>query len=291
VTVGVATATATGGSNGTSSGLILPFATGGGAATANASASGLAGLATATADTPNAGAVMNVNTSATGLVAGGIITTTQAATNVGGGFIAPVTPFNNTAPNNAFAFAAGLPDRSSVDAAIAAQPNNAAKFTPASTFVAGTGLLGAIAPGGVMHSFDTTAALTFDIPSGYGSTLTIGLLNGTAFNAAAFNPAVDSLSFTITDNATVIFNQSFSSLVQAVNLFTDDVLTLGTVFSGTNTIGFDLSLGGADNFGFEGDFIAGTVPEPSSFLILGTGLFLLVAYRRRRTPAAAAIVG
>jgi hypothetical protein len=291
VTVGVATATATGGSNGTSSGLILPFATGGGAATANASASGLAGLATATADTPNAGAVMNVNTSATGLVAGGIITTTQAATNVGGGFIAPVTPFNNTAPNNAFAFAAGLPDRSSVDAAIAAQPNNAAKFTPASTFVAGTGLLGAIAPGGVMHSFDTTAALTFNIPSGYGSTLTIGLLNGTAFNAAAFNPAVDSLSFTITDNATVIFNQSFSSLVQAVNLFTDDVLTLGTVFSGTNTIGFDLSLGGADNFGFEGDFIAGTVPEPSSFLILGTGLFLLVAYRRRRTPAAAAIVG
>ena len=281
-----ATATATGGSNGTSVNIVTPFATGGGAATANASATGIAGQAIATAATVNTGSVSNVNAIANGTVAGGVATATQAATSVGGGFIAPVTPFDNTVSNNVFAIASGLPNRSSVDAAIVADPNNAAKWTPPTTYVAGTGLLGAITPGGITHSFDAKTDFTFQIPSGYGSTLTIGLLNGVVFNAAAFNSAVDSLSLTITDNATVIFNESFSSLMQAASLFDDTTLTFGTLFGVSNTIGFDLALAGPDNFGFEGNVIAGTVPEPASLTLFGTALLGWIVYRHRRTVKA-----
>src|SRR5581483_2365708 len=98
------------------------------------------------------------------------------------------------------------------------------------------------------------ADFSFTIPSGYGSTLTLGFLNGQAFNAAAFDPAHDSLTLTITDNANVIFTDSFLSLSDAVNFFTDDVLTLGTIFGAVNDIGVDLALVASDNVGFQGDF-------------------------------------
>ena len=200
-----------------------------------------------------------------------------------------LTPFNNSAPNNAFATAVGLPDRASLNTALVGDPNNFAKWSPPSTFVAGEGLLGAIAPGGIAHSFDTKVDFTFMIPSGYGSTLTIGLLNGTAFNAAAFDPSHDSLTLTITDNANVIFSDSFLSLTDAVNFFTDDVLTLGTIFGASNDIGIDLALVSSDNVGFQGSIVVGTVPEPASWLLFGTGLVLLVVYgRRSRRPSVAA---
>jgi hypothetical protein len=134
-----------------------------------------------------------------------------------------------------------LVDRTSLTTALVADPTNFAKFSPASTFVAGAGLLGAIAPGGLAHSFDTKADFTFTIPSGYGSTLTLGFLNGQAFNAEAFDPAHDSLTLTITDNANVIFTDSFLSLTDAVNFFTDDVLTLGTIFGAPRTTSASIS--------------------------------------------------
>lgn len=144
--------------------------------------------------------------------------------------------------------------------------------------------------GGPARSFDSKIDFDFEIPSGYGSTLTIGLLNGTVFDAAAFNPAVDSLALTITDNATVIFNESFSSLLQAENLFDDNVMTFDTLFGSSNTIGFDLSPAGPDNFGFEGNVIAGAVPEPASLALFGTALLGWIAYRRRR-PVKAGLCG
>ena len=195
---------------------------------------------------------------------------------------------HNTAPNNALATAVGLSDRSSLNAVLGGNPNNFAKWSPVGTFVAGEGLLGAIAPGGIAHSFDTKVDFTFTIPSGYGSNLTIGLLNGTAFNAAAFDPGHDSLTLTITDNANVIFSDSFLSLLDAVNFFTADVLTLGTIFGVSNNIGIDLALVSSDNAGFLANVVVGTVPEPASWLLFGTGLVLLVVYGRRSRRASAA---
>ena len=86
---------------------------------------------------------------------------------------------------------------------------------------------------------------------------------------------------TVTDNANVIFADTFLSLTDAVNFFTDDVLTLGTIFGASNDIGVDLALVSSDNVGFQGDFIVGTVPEPASWLLFGTGLVLLGVYGRR----------
>ena len=261
---------------------------GGGAANATAVAAGTSGLATAIAATPGNTPLFAVNAQATGTVAAGNITSVNAATNAGGAFPQPVAPFNNAAPNNAFATAVGLPDRASLNTALTTDPNNFAKFSPLSTFVAGEGLLGAVAPGGIAHSFDTKVDFTFMIPSGYGSTLTVGLLNGTAFNAAAFDPSHDSLTLTITDNANVIFSDSFLSLTDAVNFFTDDVLTLGTIFGAVNDIGIDLLLVSSDNVGFQGNIVVGTVPEPASWLLFGTGLVLLIVYRRRPRRVSAA---
>jgi hypothetical protein len=152
--------------------------------------------------------------------------------------------------------------------------------------------LGAVFPAGATvgtpHSFDTQMAFTFDIPSGYGSTLTVGLLNGMAFNAADFNAVTDSLSFTITDNATTIFSDTFTSLTDAVNFFTDDLLTFDTLF-GTNTIGVDLNLVTSNNVGFQGNVVVGTVPEPSTWLILLTALlgWTGIAWRKRQKAAGA----
>jgi hypothetical protein len=280
------TAQATGGA----SGLGLSFTpVAGGAANATANATGLSGLATAMATTPGNAPLFPVAAQSTGTVASGSTTSANAATNAGGAFLAPVAPFNNTAPNSALATAVGMPDRASLNAALAGDPNNFAKWSPPSTFVAGEGLLGAIAPGGIAHSFDTKVDFTFMIPSGYGSTLTIGLLNGAAFNAAAFDPSHDSLTLTITDNANVIFSDSFLSLTDAVNFFTDDVLTLGTIYGVSNDIGIDLMLVSSDNVGFQGSIVVGTVPEPASWLLFGTGLVLLIIYgrRSRRTSMAA----
>jgi hypothetical protein len=196
-------------------------------------------------------------------------------------------PFNNSIANNGFATGVGLPSAASVMASVAGLPNNAAVWNPPSTFVAGAGILGAITPGGVQHSFDTKLDFTFAVPSGYGSTLTIGLLNGMAFNAGGFNAATDSLMLTITDNAALIFNTSFASLLDAVNFFTDDVLTFNSLF-GTHDIGIDLVLSSASNVGFQGSLILGTVPEPSTIAILLTAILGWYATEQRRRRKAGA---
>jgi len=67
------------------------------------------------------------------------------------------------------------------------------------------------------------------------------------------------------------------------------VLTLGTIFGTSNDIGIDLLLVSSNNVGFQGSIVVGTVPEPASWLLFGTGLVLLIVYgRRSRRPSMAA---
>ena len=284
ISTGQANATAT--ANGGAAGVGGNAPIGGGAATSTAIGTGTSGLATAIATTP--GSIVNVRAQATGTVGGNAISAMQAATSIGGAVPVLQVPFNNAVANNGLAVGVGMPSAASVMAAVATLPNNAASFTPPSTFVAGAGLLAAVTPGGVMHSFDTKLDFTFAVPSGYGSTLTIGLLKGMAFNAGAFNTATDSLTLTITDNAALIFNTTFTSLLDAVTFFTDDVLTFNELF-GTNDIGVDLVLSSAGNVGFQGNLLVGTVPEPSTIAILLSAIlgWYATEQRRRRKAGAA----
>ena len=283
-----ANATATGGDAGVAHFGITPA--GGGAANATAILAATSGVAKANAATPGNGPDLRVTAQATSNVVNDA-TVAQATTNIGGNFQAPVTPFNNTTATNAFAFATGLPNTASLTAALASDPKNQATW--ANSFVAGTGLLGAVFPAGgtvgTPHTFDTQIAFDFSIPSGYGSTLTIGLLNGTAFNAANFNAATDSLSFTITDNSNTIFTDSFTSLADAVSFFTDDLLTFDPLVGVDNTIDVDMSLVTINNVGFQGNVVVGTVPEPTTWLILLTALlgWTGIAWRKRQKAAGA----
>ena len=279
-----ATADATGGAPG-----VGGLGAVGGDATATATAAGSSGLAAANAATLGNAPLFDVAAHATGTVAGAI--TVQAMTTVGGGVPALITPFNNTMPNAAFAIGSGLPSSASLDAALVGHPTNAALWELPNSFVAGTGLLGAVFPAtgsiGTPQTFDTSVDFTFEVPGGKGVYLDVGLLNGTAFNASAFNSAVDSLVFSVTDNATTILSDSFTSLTQAVNFFTDDLLSFDPLF-GTNTIGLDLTLTASDDIGFEGNFVVGTaVPEPGTLAIFLTALLSWFGLSRRKRRKAA----
>jgi hypothetical protein len=253
-------------------------------------------MAAANATTPGAGPVFAVGAHANGSV--GSTTIANATTNIGGNVPALMTPFNSATTPNTFAFATGLPNAASVTSALVGHPNNTAVWTQPTAFVAGAGLLGAVFNGtpGVAHSYMTQTDYSFAVPSGKGSSLTVGLLNGLGFGTLSGN---DSLSFEVTDNGLGIAPLatsfplpagatlsgdiiSFNSIAAATAFFSDDVLTFGTL-SGTNTIGVDLNLTAADPVGFQGNFLVGTagpaggggggaVPEPGTLAVFLTAL-------------------
>jgi len=151
---------------------------------------------------------------------------------------------------------------------------------------------------GISHTYDASADYTFLVPTGKGTTLTVGLLNGASFGTLS---ALDSLTLTITDNASTIFTNTFSSLSAAVSFFSDNVLTFGAL-SGTNTIGIDLDLIAFDPVGFQGNFLVGTtgaasgggggggngVPEPGTLAIFLSAILGWFGIRLRQQKSVGA---
>ena len=308
-----ATANAVGGAAGT--GGSAPTA--GGAANATATGTGSSGLVTATAFTPGTGPVFAVGANANANIASTLVV--NANTSIGGNTPALPSSFTTAGsatgygsggliPNgaNAFAIGTGLPTVASVSAVLngtlngkGALTSNTNVWAQQASFVAGAGLLGAVFPAngtlGVEHDINTQLDYTFSVPSGKGTTLTIGLLNGTIFNGLAgeFANAGDKLTFSVTDNLASIYSQTFTTLAAAEAFFTDDVLTLGT-FTGTNDIGINLDLVAFDDVGFSGNFLVGTsgtaggggggagVPEPSTIAVFFTALLGWAGINRKR---------
>jgi hypothetical protein len=153
--------------------------------------------------------------------------------------------------------------------------------------------LGAVFHGtpGISHTYDTESDYSFLVPTGKGTNLTVGLLNGLGFGTLTGS---DSLTFMVTDNSNTIFADTFSSLSAATSFFSDNVLSFGAL-TGTNTIGIDLDLTAADPVGFQGNFLVGTagagggggaVPEPGTLAVFLTALLAWFGIGRRRPQKA-----
>jgi hypothetical protein len=144
------------------------------------------------------------------------------------------------------------------------------------------------APGGLTYTSVADFGLdTTMLPTG--ESLRVGLLDSSSMNGG-----FDHLSFLIDANGTNLRDYEFSSVTAAQAFFNDNVLDLGQIgslpssSSGTLDLTFELDVTASQpNQGFGADLVFNVVPEPSSWLVLATGLGLVAAYRhslRRGTP-------
>ena len=98
----------------------------------------------------------------------------------------------------------------------------------------------------------------------------------------------DTLEFRLDKEGTTVLDQSFTSLAAATAYFTDHVLDLGgiaTGITGTLDLTFYLNLTSNDaDAAFQADVLFGdngaVVPEPSTWVSMALGLFVLAGVRR-----------
>ena len=187
-----------------------------------------------------------------------------------------------TLANNlqAASFVTGLPSQSDVDAIEKGHGNVQNAFSnDGTTFVAVVDL----AAKSYSTKSDTVSSFTSDASFFFRDELLpntefkVGLLDGIATAGSGFQQ----LTFSIEIAGVIVETDNFSTLAGAVTFFHDHVIDLGDLADGdpfTNlAIAFHLTLqsaGGGD--GFNGQFIVGAVPEPSTYVLVGIGIGLLV---------------
>jgi hypothetical protein len=190
---------------------------------------------------------------------------------------------------NSYAYGESLPIASTVAYLVtkAGTPNTYAA-TAGGTTVIGTGVLGANGSGSSITAQTYSAQTSFIFNSSSNNDFTVGLLNmgsyGTSFNG---------LTFTIKENGSTVFTDSFTSLSAAQKFFTDNPLAPTGIQNLKGSI--DLTLGysltaitgnGAGISFVLGDTVS-AVPEPSTYLLYGVGLGGLLLMRRRLTQTLA----
>ncbi|MGH7155846.1 MAG: PEP-CTERM sorting domain-containing protein, partial [Acetobacteraceae bacterium] len=163
-------------------------------------------------------------------------------------------------------------------------PNVGAVFNASSTFVLGSGALGATANGAASLTYSTSVEWnvnTSTLPSGAGHNLDVGLVSpltsGTGFT---------SLTFSVTEDSVVKLTQTFATVAAANTFFTDDLQNLGQWTSGSTLdvlVSMTEKLTGTGN-GYGVNFMVGVdpppgrgfapraVPEPATISVFGLGL-------------------
>lgn len=190
----------------------------------------------------------------------------------------------------AAAFVVGLPRQSDLQAVEAGHANVQSTFGNGETIALidmATKSFSTTLPGGFQsESFDSQVSMTlFTAQLPELSHLEVGLLDGTITSGSGF----ESLTFVITVDSSIVESQIFTSLSDAQAYFHDHVLDLGAIDPDSPflDLSFELTLqsfGGGD--GFNGQFVVGAIPEPSTWALLGGAIFLLWPVLRRRHEVA-----
>jgi hypothetical protein len=118
--------------------------------------------------------------------------------------------------------------------------------------------------------------------------LELGLIDSQSSNGG-FNTF--RFTLTRTGTATPLIDQTFTSLALAQAYFADNVVDLGSIGTGPQSLNFAFDLNSSSNGdAFNVAFLVanvGVVPEPSTLALVGAGVLALVALQRRRSKCKA----
>jgi hypothetical protein len=192
----------------------------------------------------------------------------------------------------AAAFATALPSDSDVQAALAGNPNVALNFeVGGANDILGSVLLGGAHSGSgsaALLTYTSRAEFTLDMTPllGSGQGLLVGLLDPTALGIG-----FDTLGFQIEMQGSIVTNETFTSLGDALVYFDDRTLNLDNWAVGLTPgdavldIAFMLRLTTGDpGAGFSTDFIfanSTVIPIPRAVWLFGSGLLGLIVTARK----------
>ena len=286
---GRATATAT--AKGGDGGIVDEQGTPGAAGSANAASSaattrGALAQAHSTAVGTSATAQSAAKTSLAGVTVqstaaaatGGAATTDAMAQ--GGAGQALVNP-----AQSAYAFSTALPDKAYAATLIDGASHVGDALLGPGDAMFGTAILGAnYAPDGSGESDTYSASSSFDFA--YRGDLLLGLI-GAQESGFTDGSCFQSMELTIIANGVEILDTTFRSLAVAESFFHDDVLDLGSYSGSVNlAFGYDLVADGPGGFGFDfaiGGAVPGAAPESSTWAMVLIG-FAVLGVMGRRSP-------
>jgi hypothetical protein len=175
-------------------------------------------------------------------------------------------------------FITGLPSKSDVQALEARHKNVQNAFSNNGTIALAVADFAtkSYATKSITTSFFGASATFYLDPFVFQNTpFQVGLLDGIATEGTGFQE----LTFSIELAHVIVETDHFSTLASAVEFFHDHVIDIAGLDPEGKTIALNFyltleSTGGGD--GFSGQFIVGAVPEPSTDLLLGLALVLVV---------------
>jgi len=265
-----------------------------GSAVAHAESNGALGTASTLAQSSGGfeaagGIVWQVSAFATAPVAGTSVAESRTAVSE------PVPDSALVTGLQSAAFATALPSVADVQAALAGNPNVDLNFDVGGT----SDTLGLVVLGGAYSDNGSGSSQTYTSRAGFvldmtpllgnSQDLLVGLLDPTALGLG-----FDTLNFQIEMGDTIVTDEVFTNLNDALAYFDDQTLNLGDWIVGLNPdnlvldIAFMLSLTTDDlGAGFYADFILGNstaIPIPPAVWLFGSGLLgLIVTARKHKT--------
>jgi len=200
----------------------------------------------------------------------------------------PLSDLTETLGFQAAAFTTALPESAGLSPWLAANPKVQAAFNGDST-VLGYNVLGATASGSLANIYSASTSYFLDTSSvSTPQNLLVGFLDA-SFTGSDFIQ----LTFSVYDNilGKSLYEQTFTDAALALAFFDDRVLDLGSWDAILNddkflNLAFGFSLEALNDTAFACNFIYGNgtatvVPLPGGILIFGSGLALLLTWRKK----------
>ncbi|MRR52370.1 MAG: PEP-CTERM sorting domain-containing protein, partial [Rhodocyclaceae bacterium] len=238
-----------------------------------ATANGASGQAVALS-TASSGSGQSVSASATTPV--GSTANSQTYANFGGSYWG--LPGASAQTNGeTFSYVNGSPSAATVSGLLSGHA--AVSSGLAGSTVIGSGVMGATygndSAAGTTHVFSASATFDYDYTGQH--SVSLGFLGSNAFGGG-----FDSLNFTVSNNASVLYSHTFATLVEASSFFNNTTLNLGSFAGGMHlVINYDLTASAPKGMNFSYVVATAPVPEPETWALLLAGLGVMGAVRRR----------